>query len=111
MIDTNYFSGVVKIIENPKSSTMNKTILVTKFRAQLPQVRNKVLIHLVFWDKLGRDVENYYKIDDYIIIEGYLSVREKKGNQLMSKSLKKIEITVLKIYPFLLTYNRKVKKE
>jgi hypothetical protein len=50
------------------------------------------------WGNLARDVLEYYKVNDYIIIEGYLSISKKKKS-------KKVEITVLKAYPFLLTSN------
>ena len=102
MGDTNYISGIVKILENPIQTVFNNNIPITRFRVQLPQVRNNIIINLVFWGKLSQDVANYYEIDDYIIIEGYLSLRDKK----MIKNLKKVEITVLKVYPFLLSYNR-----
>jgi hypothetical protein len=66
----------------------------------LPQFRNQIkqIAKLKFWGNLGRDVLDYYKVNDYIIIEGYLSIAKKKKS-------KKIEITVLKVYPFLLTSN------
>ena len=102
MADMNYISGIVKILENPVQKVFNKTITVTKFRVQLPQVRNNAIINLVFWGKLSQDVANYYQINDYIIIEAYFSFREKEK----FKNFKKVEITVLKVYPFLLSYNR-----
>jgi hypothetical protein len=85
---------MVKILENPNQITFNNTIPVTKFRVQLPQFRNNTIVNLTFWGNLACDVANYYKINDYILIEGYLSV----------KNSRKIEIAVFKIYPFLLSY-------
>ena len=102
MGDTNYISSIVKILENPIQTVFNKNIPITQFRVQLPQVRNNIIINLVFWGKLSQDIANYYEIDDYIIVEGYLSVRDKK----MLKNSKKVEITVLKVYPFLLSHSR-----
>ena len=53
--------------------------LLHEFRVQLPQVRqNNIIINLVFWGKFSQDIINYYEINDYIIIEGYLSIRDKK---------------------------------
>jgi single-stranded DNA-binding protein len=105
MVDTNYISGIVKILENPRQIFFNTTIPVTEFRVQLPQIRNNRIITLVFWGNLARDVTNYYKINDYIIIEGYLSVRNKKFDNTITQNSKKVEITVLKVYPFLLSYD------
>jgi single-stranded DNA-binding protein len=105
MGDANLIGGIVKILETPQqriSDTNN--ILVTKFRVQFPQSRNTSIVYLTFWGNLARDVANYYKINDYILIEGYISLRDKKNsNKIISKS-KKVEITVLKIYPFILGY-------
>ena len=106
MGDTNYISGIVKILESPTQTVFNNNIPITRFRVQLPQVRNNIIINLVFWGKLSQDVANYYEIDDYIIIEGYLSLRDKKT----IKNSKKVEITVLKVYPFLLSYSRRSNK-
>ena len=108
MVDTNYIGSIVKILENPNQTIFNNTIPVTKFRVQLPQLRNNTIVTLTFWGNLARDVANYYKINDYILIEGYLSVRNKNLNKSIIKNSKKVEITVLKVYPFLLSYNNRV---
>lgn len=105
MGDTNIIGGIVKILEAPKQEIFNKNIPVTKFRVQFPQFRNTVVVHLTFWGNLARNIAEYYKINDYILIEGYISIRNKQiYGKGISKS-KKLEITVLKIYPFLLSEN------
>ena len=105
MSDTNYIGGIVKILEVPKQKFLNNTTAVTEFRVQLPQVRNTTIVHLIFWGNLARDVATYYKINDYILIEGYLSLRDKRSSNLTAQPYKQIEITVLKLYPFLLSYD------
>jgi hypothetical protein len=107
MSDTNYIGGIVKILEVPKQKFLNNTA-VTEFRVQLP-VRNTTIVHLIFWGNLA-DVATYYKINDYILIEGYLSLRDKRGSNLIAQPSKQIEITVLKLYPFLLSYDPSVAK-
>lgn len=99
--DTSIVGGIVKILEKPKQLTYNADISITKFRVQFPQFKNTSIVHLIFWGKLANDVAHYYKINDYILIEGYVSIRKKKlpGKSLISK---KVEVTVLKVYPFLL---------
>ena len=106
MTDTNSISGVVRILESPKQKIINNNILVTHFRVQFPQVRNSCIVHLKFWGNLARDVTTYYKINDYILIEGYIGLQDKQTQISNSQMSKKIEITVLKIYPFLLSYDR-----
>jgi single-stranded DNA-binding protein len=99
MSDTNIVGGIVKILETPKQESFNKNIAVTKFRVQFPQFRNNSVVHLTFWGNLARDAANCLK-NDYILIEGYISLRNKRiSDKVLSKS-KKIEITVLKFYPF-----------
>lgn len=104
MGDTNLVGGVVKILENPKQKIFNTNIPVTRFRVQFPQVRNTSIVHLTFWGNLAKDVVSYYKINDYILIEGYISLRDKKDSAKIISKSKKVEITVLKVYPFVLGY-------
>ena len=106
MNDTNFIGGIVKILETPKQDIINNNIFVTSFRVQFPQVRSNYVVHLKFWGNLARDVSIYYQINDYILIEGYLSLINQSSSNLRTKIPKKIEITVLKIYPFLLNSNR-----
>ena len=108
MSDNNFIGGVVKVLETPKQKIINNNILVTCFRVQFPQVRNNCIVHLTFWGNLTRDVATYYEINDYILIEGYLSLSKKQTPKVTSQKMKKIEITVLKIYPFLLSCDRSI---
>jgi single-stranded DNA-binding protein len=110
MAGTNYIVCVVKILETPKKKVVNvkNKTLMTKCRVLLPQIRKKrplAIARLTFWGKLARDVLDYYKVNDYIIIEGYLSLVKRK-----KKKSKKIVITVLKVYPLFLTSNRADRK-
>ena len=106
MGDTNYVGSIVKILEKPIQKTLNNEISKTEVRVQFPQVRSTRIIHLVFWGNLARDVANYYQVNDYIMIEGYLSLRDKITSKVTNRKLKKIQITVLKIYPFYLSSTR-----
>ena len=102
MSNTNSIGGVVKILEIPNQKILNNTLSVTQFRAQFPQARQNCIVHLKFWGNLAHDVATYYKINDYILIEGYLSFKDQTTMDSMEKTMKKLEITVLKVYPFLL---------
>ena len=97
MGDTNYFSGIVKILENPVQKLVKEKTLLTIIRVEIPQIRQARSILLVFWGNLGNEIKNSYQTNDYILIEGYSSI--KKTNL----KLYKIIITGLKIYPLLLT--------
>jgi hypothetical protein len=98
MSDTNYIGSVVKILEKPVQRVINDKIVRADFRVQLPQVRNIQIGHLVFWGNLARDIMNTYQVNDYIMIEGYLSLPTKTNNKLVKRQLKKAQITVLKVY-------------
>ena len=106
MGDTNFVGGVVKILETPKQIFINKNILFTSFRVQFPQVRKNYVVHLKCWGKLASDVANFYKADDYVLIEGYLSLVNSQSSISINRQSKKIEITCLKIYPIALGYDR-----
>jgi hypothetical protein len=93
MSDINYFEGIVKILETPTQQVIKNNFSIVKVRAQLPQVRNTKLVTLIFWTNLARDIADFYKANDYIIIEGYLSLPKKLNSN-------RVEITALKVYPF-----------
>lgn len=103
MGDTNYVSAVVKILETPKQNQVGKNSFFINFRAQIPQVRQTQIINIVCWSNLAYDILDYYKVNDYILIEGYLSLYQKSKPKMNTKILEKVQITVLKVYPFLLS--------
>jgi hypothetical protein len=98
MGDTNYVGSVVKILEKPVQTVISDKIVRTDFRVQLAQVRNIQIAHLIFWGNLARDIMNNYQVNDYIMVEGYLSLPNKTNNKLAKRQLKKAQITVLKVY-------------
>ena len=105
MQSPSYFFGIVKILENPKRQVISNKIISTKLRVLIPQIRrNKSpkIISLVFWGTLASDVKNYYKINDYILIEGYISIKINKKKDSILFNSKKVIVTVLKVYPFFL---------
>ena len=105
MSDTNYIGGIVKILEIPEPRLINNDSLFVTFRVQLAQVQNNRIIHLVSWGKLAQDILNFYKMNDYILIEGYISLQTPlnfDSNFPISKSMK---VTLLRVYPLLLSSN------
>lgn len=100
--DTNIFGAIVKILEIPEELSYSNNILVTRFRVQFPQYKDTSIVYLTIWGQLATDVAKFYTINDYILIEGYISIRNNSTIRKLSKS-KKVEITVLKIYPLVLS--------
>ena len=108
MSNTNFVGGVVKILEIPNQKTLNNTLSVTQFRAKFPQNVKWTMQFWRAWGNWAHDVATYYKINDYILIEGYLSFKDKTSMDSIGRTMKKLEITVLKVYPFLLNYDRSI---
>jgi len=102
MSDITYIEGIVKILEKPKQKSINKDITLVKFRAQLASVRKPQIIHVIFWGNLAQDILSFYKINQYLLIEGYPSFRNSTNLKQISK---RIEITGLRVYPFYLKTN------
>jgi hypothetical protein len=98
MGDTNYIGSVVKILEKPVQTVITDKIVRTTFRVQLVQVRNIQIADLVFWGNLARDIGNTYQVNDYIMVEGYLSLPNKRNDNFVKRPLKKVQITVLKVF-------------
>ena len=103
----NYIGALVKVLETPKQKMISDKLII-EFRVQLPQRRKIRVVELVCWGNLANSVLNYYKVNDYILIEGYVSFRN--TNNSLNKPLKKVTITVLKVYPFLLNSKSSINK-
>ena len=98
MGDINFINGIAKILELPKQESFySNSVSMTHVRVQFSQIRNKRVINLIFWNNLAHDILNYYKINDYILIEGYFSSQNHNGKL---STFKKFSITVLKVHPF-----------
>jgi hypothetical protein len=99
MPDTNFIGSIVKILELPNQKTLANNLLITTFRVQFPQVRGTSIVSLKFLGNIGKDIIRYYKVNDYILIEGYLKLKNQKLSNLSNQKEEQIEITVLRIYP------------
>ena len=101
----NYVIFTVKVIKNSGQSFFSDGTSLTELTVQLPQVRknnNKVILQLSIWGKLSYDVAKYYQPDDYIIIEGYISLKNINTDRAVNLLDKQVEISVFKLYPLLL---------
>ena len=101
----NYVLFTVKVIKNSGQSFFSDGTSLTELTVQLPQVRknnNKVILQVSIWGKLSYDVAKYYQPDDYIIIEGYISIRNIDIGRVVSSLNKQVEISVFKLYPLFL---------
>ena len=97
MSDITYIQGIIKILETPKQELINNDIIFVKFRAQLASVRKFQVVKVIFWGNLAKDIVSFYKINQYLLIEGYPSFRNSKN---FTQTSKVVEITGLRVYPF-----------
>jgi len=101
----NYAIFAVKVIKNSGQSFFEDGTSLTELTVQLPQVRKnrtKLILQLSIWGKLSYDIAKYYQPEDYVIIEGYISLRDITVNPIINLSNKQVEISVFKFYPLLL---------
>jgi len=104
----NYASFIVKIIHKSNFSEINP---VTEIAVQMPQFKNddaKIIMYVSVWGKLGYDMTQYYQVNDYVIIEGYVSIREDQSTQQIPKTSKRIEMSLYKVYPFSLDVENRI---
>jgi hypothetical protein len=96
----NYISCIVRILEIPKIELASNNIEMVRFRVQLPSVRNKVqspiIIYSTIWGNLAYDIISYYRINDYALVEGYISTSSSSKKKGYS-----INLNITKLYPFL----------
>jgi len=110
----NYISLIVKLIGKPEQSFFDDNISVTEVMAKFSQVqknRNDIVIKLCIWGNLAYDMVQYYQINDYILVEGYIALNptDLENNKLLNE--KQLELSVFKIYPFLLSNTRLAKDD
>ena len=101
----NYIIFAAKVIKNSGQSFFADGTSLTELIVQLPQVRKnniKVILNVSVWGKLSYDVAKYYQPDDYIIMEGYISIRNINTDRVVNLLGKQVEISVFKLYPLLL---------
>ena len=95
-----YINTIVRILEISPIKIYGNETPMSKFRAQLPFVfdnsKNLTFVDCYLWGNLTFDLANYYKKNDYILIEGYFSPQ-------LSKHTKRVilNVTINKLYPFL----------
>jgi len=101
----NYSTFIVKFITSPEQSFFEDDTSVTEVLVQFAENTNETYVdtfQISVWGSLAYDVKKYYKINDYLIIEGYLSFSENYSESLINDIDNEIEFTVNKIYPFVL---------
>jgi len=102
MIKLNSIVRVLDIL----SLKFQNNVAIIKFRAQLPYLKNvrnlpkhDIIVNCIICGELTYDLVNYYELNDYLLIEGHLSV---STINLTNKPCYDLNIT--RLYPFLFTF-------
>ena len=100
----NYINSIIRILEIP-SIRSNNNVLMIKFKAQIPCLRNKTeqysIIDCTIWGELAYDLVNYYQVNDYALIEGHISIFNNIENCPVNTIY---HLNITKLYPFLYTF-------
>jgi single-stranded DNA-binding protein len=99
----NYIGGIVRVLELPTLKLDKNHIPFTKFRVELAQLRNKqvrIILNILAWGNLAEDVVKYYRVHDYILIEGFLSIRKSESKK--SDKIEFLQVSLYKIFPVFL---------
>ena len=101
----NYSSFIVKIIDKPEQSFFREDIAISEILVKFAPIQKKAISFDLFtisiWGNLSYDAIKYYNINDYILIEGYISLRENVSENKYFTKDKQIDIAVFKMYPFI----------
>jgi single-stranded DNA-binding protein len=95
----------VKIVNEPISSQFKNNISLVEMLVKFSTVRKVKAIEtlrVLVWGNLAEDIIKYYQVNDYIIIEGYVRNFSETGIK------DQVEVSVKKVYPFLLKSQKNV---
>lgn len=89
---------IIKVLENPEHLMINETPLIkvpVKFTSSNQKLSNFNLT-LILWGGFRDDFINYYKVKDYLLIEGIITSNRKTNDN------DEVNLIAKRVYPFLL---------
>ena len=96
----NLINGIIQILEITDIIFNDNNIPMVTFRTRLPYIQNKldsvIIVKSMIWGNLAQDFVDYYRLNDYLLIEGYISIALDKD----------IQLNITKLYPFLFTIEK-----
>src|SRR6476469_1108807 len=98
----NYSTFLVKLISEPIQTKISTTSFLVQAQVQFTTKRKKkgkTQFQISLWGSLGNYFMDYYRENDYIIIQGILSFYKKQKKKRFEKNT---IFTVLQLYPFIL---------
>nr|WDA99113.1 single-stranded DNA-binding protein [Gronococcus sybilensis] len=102
----NHLILAAKIIKLSNVQILPGHLTTSKLVVQFPNPKSPKMLNYIYmkvWGNLAKEIQYYYAIGDYVIIEGNLNIAKESH----IKTYKKTELRVSKIYPFhLVKHNR-----
>ena len=99
----NFISCTIRILQIPHIKLSYNKIPLIKFKIEIVQIRNNQsdgIIYAKIWGDLTYELIKYYRVNDYLLIEGYFSKNSTLPLNSAVKYKKDITISIFKIYPF-----------
>jgi hypothetical protein len=107
----NYICGIVRILELPTLKLNKDHTSFTKFRVELDDSDHKkvkIILNILALSNLAEDIVKYYRVHDYILIEGSLYMKELESSKTHKTEL--IQVELYNIFPlFLFSKSEKFK--
>ena len=99
----NYSFFIIKIIEKPIKQYFKNDIFAIEIKGQFSQIRGKKnlkTVRLFIWGDAAHDILKNYKVNDSIIVEGYISLYRQLSENYNSPTYNEIQISARKVYSF-----------
>ena len=98
----NYTSFIIKILNKPHYTIYEQKIPFTEALGKFYQFQNNshTICKLSFWGQSAYEILKYYKTNDYVLVEGYLSFRQSHFEKFDLTT--EVEISIFEVYPFAL---------
>nr|QXM17676.1 hypothetical protein Ycf41 [Chaetoceros pseudocurvisetus] len=105
----NYTTLMIKLIGKPKKGLLETDIPVTELVGKFYQFRkNKYTVcKILVWGNLASDLLSYYDPNDYLIVEGHISLQDSIIEDLNLKTT--IQVSAYKVFPYSLRFKSKEK--
>ena len=90
---------MARLFETPSLKLYKNEIPWIKLKIEIAQVRNRSserIIEAIIWGDLAYDLIKYYRLNDYVLVEGYLLT-----DLVINKKI--VSLNIFQIYPFFRT--------